>query len=127
MLTEFNVAKYYERACKQLEDNARKQKKSLPYASFKLVGIVPFKPEATTAGTAAADARLAPTAEQLARAKKVGAAAVKRLVAGVLDLIIAAFEGRVPEAVVALQPLSAKAESGAQGQVQGAGEGRGGL
>jgi len=110
VLTEFNVAKYYERACKQLEDNARKQGKSILSAGFKLAGIVPFNPEATAAGTAAADARLAPTAEQLARAKKVGAAAGKRLVAGALDVINAAFEGRVPEAVVALQPLSAKAD-----------------
>lgn len=110
LLTEFNVAKYYERACKQLEDNARKQGKSILSAGFKLAGIVPFNPEATAAGTAAADARLAPTAEQLARAKKVGAAAGKLLAAEAHDLVTAAITGRVPDAVVALQPLSDKAE-----------------
>ena len=110
LLTEFNVAKYYERACKVLEENACKSNKSILSAGFKLAGIVPFNPEATAAGTAAADARLAPTQEQLARAKAAGKAAGKLLAAEAHDLVTAAFAGRMPEAVVALQPLSAKAE-----------------
>ena len=93
-----------------LEENARENNKSILYAGFKLAGIVPFNPEATAAGTAAADARLAPKQLQLARAKAVGKAAGKLLAAEAHDLVTAAFTGRVPEAVVALQPFSAKAE-----------------
>ena len=110
LLTEFNVAMYYEKACKELEETARKKGTSILFTGFKLAGIVPFNSEATAAGTAAADARLAPTPAQLARAKEVGKAAGKLLAAEAHDVVTASFTGRVPEVVVALQPLSDKAE-----------------
>ena len=46
-LTEFNAAKYYERACKVLEEYARMFSKSIFTAGFKLASVAPFKTEAT--------------------------------------------------------------------------------
>ena len=110
ILTEMNVAKFFEMACKEYEVNQRKSGKSALAAGFKLAGIVPFNPSATLAGTHAADLRLAPTAEQKARAKRVGEEAGKLLVATVQEQVTAAFMGRLSEAALALEPGGERAK-----------------
>jgi hypothetical protein len=111
ILTELNVAKFFEMACKEYEVNQHKSGKAALAAGFKLAGIVPFNPSATLAGTHAADLRLAPTAEQKERAKKVGEEAGKILVATVQEQVTAAFMGRLPEAALALEPLGEAAKA----------------
>ena len=111
VLTETNVAKYYEAACKELGETARKAGKSILAAGFKLAGLVPFNPEATLAGTAAGDARIAPTPAKVERAKASGEAAGKLLVATVEEQVKAAFMGRLSEAALALEPLAAAAKA----------------
>jgi hypothetical protein len=44
LLTPFNIAYYYEIACVQLEENARKHKRSVLSAGFHDAGIYPFNP-----------------------------------------------------------------------------------
>ena len=111
ILTELNLPKFFEMACKEYDMNQLKSGKSILAAGFKLDIIGSFNPSATLPGTHAADLRLAPTAVQKERAKKVGKAAGKSLTAKVQEQVTSTFMGRLPEAAKALEPLGGRAEA----------------
>lgn len=85
--TQHNVAKYNELACKQLEETARKKGDLILSAGIKLAKIWLFDLSVTASKILAAGLRLAPTEEQIAKAKKSGEKAGVLLAATLADAV----------------------------------------
>lgn len=110
-LSMFNIAHFYERACVELEETARKKGRSVLAAGFYEAGIVPFDPSKTLVHTKTGDARAGVTAEQIAAGKKRGELAGTLLREQLEKAVVSGLQGRKSELAMALEPLGAVAKA----------------
>ena len=110
LLSEYNVAKYYERATTIMEEDARKRGKSIMAAGFELAGIYPWDPSKLDKYRASGDARVGVDEEGVKRAKANGKAAAELLVDEIEKQLVASLVGRVSKAALLLEPMGEKAK-----------------
>jgi hypothetical protein len=110
LLTPFNIAYFYEMACVQLEETARKHKRSMLSAGFHDAGIYPFNPEITRFHTMKADARILPTKEAISAGAKRGKMGGLLLKEHVEQMVISAITGKRSETAMALEPYGTTAK-----------------
>jgi hypothetical protein len=109
-LTQFNVASFWAAAVKELERRRGQKGESLLTGGFRAAGIVPWDPSKTVEKTKYAQSVYGHTADQKARARKVGELAGKLELEAIQKAINESLTGKVVGASIILDPLSEKAK-----------------